>query len=309
MGKSNKKLPAKLPVWLYPAQVEVFYENALHARIDEQEKLINQILIQNLPSVILERDQDVPEDANVKTDVRVLVGGIVLVPITKFEVSFGGKVVESGGKYSNIKTDDYAESLERLILALTLSFDSIPSDTTVLAGVVAQQTNNWNDKEWTKQLNAAFGVDIFQREPWLNPTINSFVKENVSLITKMDSTLLSSVEETIQRGFTAGNSLTTIIKDIEKRVDVTRSHASLISRDQVGKLNGNLTRLRQTNLGVNSYVWRDADDVRVRPTHKAHDGKKFNWDNPPSNTGHPGNDYQCRCYAEADFEDVFEEIG
>ena len=46
------------------------------------------------------------------------------------------------------------------------------------------------------------------------------------------------------------------------------------------------------------YIWRTRGDGKVRPEHAANNGKIFSWDNPPS-TGHPGEAYGCRCWAEA----------
>lgn len=45
------------------------------------------------------------------------------------------------------------------------------------------------------------------------------------------------------------------------------------------------------------YVWRTRGDGRVRATHAANNGRIFSWNNPPP-TGHPGEDYGCRCVAE-----------
>jgi SPP1 gp7 family putative phage head morphogenesis protein len=45
------------------------------------------------------------------------------------------------------------------------------------------------------------------------------------------------------------------------------------------------------------YIWRTSGDNKVRATHAANNGKIFAWDNPPE-TGHPGEDYNCRCTAE-----------
>lgn len=45
------------------------------------------------------------------------------------------------------------------------------------------------------------------------------------------------------------------------------------------------------------YIWRTRKDRKVRPTHAANDGIVFTWDYPPP-TGHPGEDYGCRCTAE-----------
>jgi hypothetical protein len=45
------------------------------------------------------------------------------------------------------------------------------------------------------------------------------------------------------------------------------------------------------------YIWRTAGDDKVRSSHAANNGRIFAWDNPPA-TGHPGEDYGCRCVAE-----------
>lgn len=45
------------------------------------------------------------------------------------------------------------------------------------------------------------------------------------------------------------------------------------------------------------YIWRTRGDNKVRAAHAANNGKIFAWDNPPP-TGHPGEDYGCRCWAQ-----------
>ena len=45
------------------------------------------------------------------------------------------------------------------------------------------------------------------------------------------------------------------------------------------------------------YIWRTSGDTKVRASHAANNGKIFAWVNPPE-TGHPGEDYNCRCSAE-----------
>lgn len=53
------------------------------------------------------------------------------------------------------------------------------------------------------------------------------------------------------------------------------------------------------------YVWRTSGDNKVRSSHAANNGKIFAWDNPPE-TGHPGEDYGCRCTAEPHTPEVNE---
>lgn len=55
------------------------------------------------------------------------------------------------------------------------------------------------------------------------------------------------------------------------------------------------------------YIWRTRGDEKVRPSHAANDGKIFSWDSPPP-TGHPGEDYGCRCTAEPYQPDISEHL-
>lgn len=57
--------------------------------------------------------------------------------------------------------------------------------------------------------------------------------------------------------------------------------------------------LKAEDLGhpTTHYIWRTRGDPQVRPSHIENNGKVFAWDNPPE-TGHPGEDYNCRCTAE-----------
>ncbi len=49
--------------------------------------------------------------------------------------------------------------------------------------------------------------------------------------------------------------------------------------------------------GSTHYIWHTQGDGKVRADHAANNGKIFAWDNPPE-TGNPGEDYNCRCWAE-----------
>lgn len=59
-----------------------------------------------------------------------------------------------------------------------------------------------------------------------------------------------------------------------------------------------LTRkARAVRSGGSHYIWRTRGDNKVRASHAANNGRIFSWDNPPP-TGHPGEDYNCRCWAQ-----------
>lgn len=270
LGKRPKQIQVKrLPKMLYPTPVENTYNSRLQLYISEIGKKVEQLLIPNIESLILSRNEMLP------TDMRM---------------------------------DDWSDEGVRLMNAVEISLADIPFSKEATANIIGDKTNAWHDKEWRKVLKSAFGVDIFQREPWLNQELSSFTKENVALITKMEDDLLRDIETTMQRSIKAGNKSGTVSKEIRERVNVSKSRARLIARDQTSKLNAQLNQLRQENIGVKNYIWRTSEDARVRPTHKANKGRVFSWNKPPDKTGHPGHDVQCRCYGEPVLEPIIQEV-
>lgn len=81
--------------------------------------------------------------------------------------------------------------------------------------------------------------------------------------------------------------------------DSARAAAALrITEDVLARrFAGRINAERQQALGVNQYVWRSRDDALVRDLHVDHDDKIFFWDEPPEG-GHPGEAWNCRCFAE-----------
>ena len=61
------------------------------------------------------------------------------------------------------------------------------------------------------------------------------------------------------------------------------------------------------NKSTGYYIWRIRGDNKVLSSHAANDGRVFAWDNPPA-TGHPGEDYGCRCVAEPYYAAIDEKI-
>jgi hypothetical protein len=51
------------------------------------------------------------------------------------------------------------------------------------------------------------------------------------------------------------------------------------------------------------YIWRTRSDDKVRSSHAENNGRIFSWDNAPP-TGHPGEDFGCRCTAEPYYGDI-----
>ena len=109
-------------------------------------------------------------------------------------------------------------------------------------------------------------------------------EENARLLAAMDRQYLNDVT----RG----------LREPDALFGLQKSRAALIGANETTTLNGRVSRVRQQEFGVIRYRWLTRRDSRVRKTHKAHEGKIFRWDSPPADTGHPGEDINCRCRAE-----------
>ncbi len=68
-----------------------------------------------------------------------------------------------------------------------------------------------------------------------------------------------------------------------------------------------LSNEEQQQEGYTHYIWHTQGDGKVRESHAVNNGKVFAWDNPPE-VGHPGEDYNCRCWAEPYAPEVREYI-
>lgn len=166
-----------------------------------------------------------------------------------------------------------------------------------LASDIASQVSAFNYKEVDQQLDRALGVNVFISEPWLEDQLKAYSVRNYDLIKSIEDREIARLNQVVTQGFAQGQRWETISDDIEATFDVSKRDAERLARDQVNKMNGELTRLRQTSLGVDKYVWTTAGDERVRDSHAAKEGKVFSWDKPPADTGHPGEDINCRCIA------------
>lgn len=108
----------------------------------------------------------------------------------------------------------------------------------------------------------------------------------------------------VAEGFEKGSQASTIARRIEDRVGIGRRRAQFVARNEMGNLYAEHTKLRQTELGATRYVWRTSLDERVRASHAAKEGETFSWNDPPADTGHPGEDFNCRCTAEPVLDDL-----
>lgn len=199
---------------------------------------------------------------------------------------------------SALKTDGISEDILFIMQDIRRRFNGKIAAAQMIAELkrIAQQANNFNSQQFRTVMRSALQVDIFQHEPWLNELVDMWTTENVRLITSIPEQFFGEVEGIVSRGLMDGTLTDNLGEQIERVYGVSERRAQLIARDQVGKLNGDLTMYRQTTTGIESYIWSTSRDVRVRPDHADREGKEFRWDNPPPG-GHPGKAIYCRCVA------------
>lgn len=171
---------------------------------------------------------------------------------------------------------------------------------------MANMTKKLTVQEWKKALNKTLAIDILEdyyMGDFYQDMLEKWVNDNVNLIVTIPRTMLTEMKQQVYDGFINGKPTTQIMKSIQKEYAISKTHAKLLARDQLSKLNSNITKAQQEDAGVTEYKWRTVGDGRVRERHSDLDGKIFSWSNPPIvdiKTGrrcHPGEDYQCRCIA------------
>lgn len=140
-------------------------------------------------------------------------------------------------------------------------------------------------------------IGIDPRDQRLGAIIDRARDENIRLVENAGRAYAASVRKVFEDPAAPTRRVEDLKADLLARGDVSESRAELIARDQVLKLNGAITKARQENAGIVEYEWSTSLDERVRESHRALEGKIFRWDNPPPETGHPGEDFQCRCVA------------
>lgn len=141
------------------------------------------------------------------------------------------------------------------------------------------------------------GLDVGSLTDGAEEKLVTWTTKNVGLIESVAEDFLAEVQTEVMGTFAEGERAEDLADRIAERFGVSQSRAELIAIDQVGKLNGTLNRDRQTDLGIEKYIWRTAGDDRVREEHEDRDGEVFSWSDPPED-GHPGDPVRCRCYAD-----------
>lgn len=179
-----------------------------------------------------------------------------------------------------------------------------------IAKRMAESTESFNRNLFIREINQAVGVSMREviKRDGVDIYVEQSVNDNIGLIKTIPEEYHQRLRKVVNDGIDSGNDAFSIRKQILDLGYSTEKRARFIARDQVAKLNAAVTQARQTKVGVTHYFWRTSRDERVRPSHEEKEGNRYAWSDPPSDTGHPGQDYQCRCSAEPDLSGLLEQL-
>lgn len=259
----NVKVKKRIPKWLYPNNAERIYERQLVKLFKELNNKLKELLYPQLEFLVAQANSTRPDDKNLRLD-----------------LSWADNIKELYNKTQF----DYNSTINSTVNNMTFE--------------QAERISSYNKEQLIKVIHSAVQVNPILSESYLEPQIKAFQANNASLITKLANEQARRMEETLFRNLSAGNGVKVIKEEIEKGFGIGERRARLIARDQTNKFNGNLTGLRQQELGIGEYWWSTSLDERVRETHRSNQGKAFPWNKPPASTGHPGTEINCRCTAQ-----------
>ncbi len=147
-----------------------------------------------------------------------------------------------------------------------------------------------------KSVNRVLGLSF---TPEVEGLFEQFIVHNTNLIKSIAGKALQQAELEISKAGNVGLRHEVLRENLIKKLGISRKKASLIARDQMLKLNGQIARETHKQAGIEEYIWTSSGDDDVRETHEELDGQKFSYNKGPELTGglHPGEEINCRCTA------------
>lgn len=200
---------------------------------------------------------------------------------------------------------DVADDVRRITDRIQIEFEEEISDTALreLARRRGEELSSFERRQLQRQFKRALGVDFIADDPRLQQRLASFSRENADLIKNMARSHVERVRSTVTNALQGGQRHEDIARTLRFQQGIPRRRARLIARDQISKLNGQLTRARQTANGITKFRWVTVGDERVRDEHDEIDDQVFTWASGHPSEGFPGQPINCRCTAEPVFDD------
>lgn len=280
MEGNSRIMSKKLSKMSAPLGIERDYQTKLRKITTKVKNIINEEIVMNLETIMAETEALRPKNDS-----------------ARYDQTIGEKVA------------DLFKATEQRIASDITDFEL-----SQITEGTAEEISAWNKAQITRVMKQGLGVDIYQAEPWLAQELQVFTVNNVNLIKSSNAAFLKQVETVVYDGMRRGLRHEEIAKQIlgtgkdkagkVSKFKTAKNRANLIARDQTNKLNGQLNQLRQKNAGISKYIWRTNIDGRERASHHAWNGQEFSWETGSPIGTNPGDEIQCRCYAEPVLDDL-----
>lgn len=205
-------------------------------------------------------------------------------------------------------TDSPSDEIEKIIEQLKEEYQIKDEFARQMARDMLKRVRTFGIEQVDTQISTVAGVNPNLRYPRMAEELKIATQENVRLIKTIPDKYFNEVERVIHEGVLQGVPTNELADRIDMASNKTTNNARLIARDQVGKFLAVTTKARQTQAGVEHYIWRTVGDNRVRPSHEDFEGNRYSWQEG-SPEGHPGEPIQCRCIAEPDRNEILNNYG
>ena len=168
---------------------------------------------------------------------------------------------------SIVTLDGWTDQILAAIRRVSSRFTSSLFDAQIarVAASTVRRAEADNAEHFRDSVNKAVGIDfqLITKPKGMTDYLEASTAENVNLIKSIPRDYFEKVETLVLGGMKDGLVPSVIAKQIQEETGVTARRAKLIARDQVSKLNSDLTRQRQAAAGIELYKSVDAGDVRV----------------------------------------------
>jgi hypothetical protein len=307
MSRAQRQRGIKPQRWLYPYATEARYAATIRAWFRPMRDYVHTYLKENQEAILRGDSADFRADSLSATRLDA-------VPGKSFK-----RMIDSlnGWMGQYVPDDDEGKSGSPIYMGL---------------GNIADSTFDFNEGQYEKGAKSALGVEFPVGEDWWPDAKENWKQFNYQAISGDLHKYVRDINSLTERAVTSGLSVKELTKQIHALDDkITKGRAEFIARDQIGKLNGEITQRRMEDVGLTMYIWETSGDERVRgdpggkypnakPSHWLMDGALCLWSDstvysqdggktwiprpPGAVLLHPGSDYLCRCTAIAEWNEL-----
>lgn len=134
-----------------------------------------------------------------------------------------------------------------------------------LARQVVSRAESESSAAFVEQINRAIGIDMtsLMVNESLVDYFDASIESNVALIKSLSADYFDDIQREVMDSIMRGDSLSTMVRNLQQVTGASYQRAHLISRDQTAKIRSDITHIRQVGAGINRFRWSTSQDVRV----------------------------------------------